>query len=81
MSPSPAAAAPALRAGDALGELRRRFAAAGVDNPAGDAAVLLAWLLGWDRARLHAHPEAEVPGPVRSRLSEAASRRVDLFLE
>lgn len=66
---------PSIRAGEALATLRRRFASAGVDNPAGDAEVLLCGLLGWDRARLHAHPEGELPAALLPRLEEAASRR------
>ncbi|OGL69021.1 MAG: protein-(glutamine-N5) methyltransferase, release factor-specific [Candidatus Tectomicrobia bacterium RIFCSPLOWO2_12_FULL_69_37] len=75
MSVSLPASVPAARAGETLAALRRRLAAAGVDNPAGDAEVLLGWLLGWDRARLRAHPEAELPAALLPRLAEAASRR------
>ncbi|MBI3127467.1 MAG: peptide chain release factor N(5)-glutamine methyltransferase [Candidatus Tectomicrobia bacterium] len=70
-------AVPALprTAGAAAAELRRRFAAAGVENPAGDAEVLLAWLLGCDRARLHAHPETGLSLSLVERLDAAAARR------
>ncbi len=74
--PSPTGARrPPATAGEAAARLRRRFAAAGVESPASDAEALLCWALAWERARLHAHPEAPVPEEASARLEEAARRR------
>ncbi len=66
---------PAGSLGEKLDELKRRFSAAGIENPATDAAAILCRALGWDRARLHAHPKDILPGEAASRVAEAASRR------
>ena len=48
---------------EALGAAADALAAAGVEDPRLDAEVLLGEATGWERARLAAEPEAEVPAP------------------
>jgi release factor glutamine methyltransferase len=50
--------------------------AAGVDEPRLDAELLLAAATGWDRARLAAHPEAEIPAAAGRRFAEMVRRRL-----
>jgi release factor glutamine methyltransferase len=54
---------------DALG-------AAGVEDPRLDAELLLCEAMGWDRARLAASPEAEVPPAASRRFGETVRRRL-----
>lgn len=61
--------------GRALEDMKRRFSAAGIENPATDAEAILCWVLGWDRARLHAHPEKTLSAEDAPRAAGAASRR------
>jgi len=61
--------------GGEAARLRALFAGAGIENPAGDAEVILCRALGWDRARLRARPEAELPGDAAAWAAEAADRR------
>lgn len=56
-------------AADALG-------AAGVEEPRLDAELLLCEATGWDRARLAASPEAEIPPPASRRFGELVRRRL-----
>jgi release factor glutamine methyltransferase len=50
--------------------------AAGIDDPRLDAELLLAEAIGWDRARLAANPEAEIPPPAARRFGEMVRRRL-----
>jgi release factor glutamine methyltransferase len=50
--------------------------AAGVDEPRLDAELLLAEATGWDRARLFAEPEVEVPPAAARRFGEMVRRRL-----
>jgi len=50
--------------------------AAGIEQPRLDAEVLLAEATGWDRARLAADPEAEIPPPAARRFGEMVRRRL-----
>lgn len=50
--------------------------AAGIDEPRLDAELLLAEATGWDRARLAANPEAEIPPPAARRFGEMVRRRL-----
>jgi release factor glutamine methyltransferase len=50
--------------------------AAGVGEPRLDAELLLAEATGWDRARLAADPEAEIPPPAARRFGEMVRRRL-----
>jgi release factor glutamine methyltransferase len=50
--------------------------AAGVEDPRLDAEVLLAEATGWDRARLAAEPEAELPPAASRRFGEMVRRRL-----
>lgn len=61
--------------GDAAVQLRRQLKGAGVENPSGEADLLLAWALGWERAHVHARPEAPLPDEAAGRLAGAAERR------
>jgi release factor glutamine methyltransferase len=58
-----------IAAGDAL-------RAAGVDDPRLDAELMLAEATGWDRARLAAEPEAELPPAAARRFGEMVRRRL-----
>ncbi len=66
---------PAGSLGWALEDMKRRFSAAGIENPATDAEAILCRVLGWDRARLHAHPEETLSAEAAPRAAEAACRR------
>ena len=50
--------------------------AAGVEDPRLDAELLLAEATGWDRARLVADPDAEVPSAAARRFGEMVRRRL-----
>jgi release factor glutamine methyltransferase len=50
--------------------------AAGIDEARLDAELLLAETTGWDRARLAANPEAEIPPPAARRFGEMVRRRL-----
>jgi release factor glutamine methyltransferase len=50
--------------------------AAGIDEPRLDAELLLAEATGWDRARLAANPEAEIPPAAARRFGEMVRRRL-----
>jgi release factor glutamine methyltransferase len=50
--------------------------AAGIDEPRLDAELLLAEATGWDRARLVADPEAEIPPAAARRFGEMVRRRL-----
>jgi release factor glutamine methyltransferase len=50
--------------------------AAGIEDPRLDAELLLAEATGWDRARLAADPEAEIPPPAARRFGEMVRRRL-----
>ena len=56
--------------------LERRFADAGVDSPELDARLILAMVLGCDRAHLHAHPEKMVVPEELARVESLARRRM-----
>lgn len=49
--------------------------AAGIDEPRLDAELLLAAATGWERARLVAQPDAEIPAPSSRRFAEMVRRR------
>lgn len=55
--------------------LKSRFARAGIENAATDAAVLLCWVACCDRSRLAAHPEELLSREALDKLSGAAHRR------
>jgi release factor glutamine methyltransferase len=61
---------------EALTAASDALAAAGVDAPRLDAAVLLAEATGWDRARLAAEPEAGIDPAAARRFGEMVRRRV-----
>ncbi|HLW93880.1 MAG TPA: hypothetical protein VKS25_00740, partial [Solirubrobacteraceae bacterium] len=61
--------------GDALDGAITAFTAAGLDTPRLDAEVLLAHVLGVDRARLLTDRELAVAGPAVRRFQEAVRRR------
>jgi release factor glutamine methyltransferase len=50
--------------------------AAGVESPRLDAELLLAEATGWERARLAANPEAEIPPAAARRFAEMVRRRL-----
>jgi release factor glutamine methyltransferase len=50
--------------------------AAGIDEPRLDAELLLAEATGWDRARLAADPDAEIPPPAARLFGEMVRRRL-----
>ncbi len=62
--------------GEALSASTDALRAAGVGEPRLDAELLLAEAIGWDRARLVADPEAEVPPPAARRFAEMVRRRL-----
>lgn len=61
---------------EALGAATDALRAAGVEDPRLDAEVLLAEATGWDRARLAAHPEEELPAPAVRAFGEMVRRRL-----
>jgi release factor glutamine methyltransferase len=71
-----AAAATAGRVRDALGGAADAFAAVAIETPRLDAEVLLSEAAGWDRARLAADPDAEIPAAVGRRFGEMVRRRL-----
>jgi release factor glutamine methyltransferase len=62
--------------GDALGAATDAIAAAGSETARLDAELLLAEASGWDRARLAAAPEAELPAGVSRAFAAMIRRRV-----
>src|SRR5687768_2744623 len=62
--------------GAALAAGRARLAAAGVASAGLDAGVLLAHLLGWERARLLAHPEQPLTAVTLGAYEALLARRV-----
>jgi release factor glutamine methyltransferase len=60
---------------EALSASTDALRAAGVEQPRLDAELLLAEATGWDRARLAAEPEAEIPAPAARRFGELVRRR------
>jgi release factor glutamine methyltransferase len=58
-----------------VAEAARALAAAGVEAPEWDAERLLRHVLGWDRARLLAHPAHVVPEPEAERFGALVRRR------
>ena len=62
--------------GEALAASTDALRAAGIEDPRLDAEVLLAEATGWDRARLAANPEAEIPPPAARRFGEMVRRRL-----
>jgi release factor glutamine methyltransferase len=61
---------------EALTASTEALRAAGVGEPRLDAELLLAEATGWDRARLMADPEAEIPPPAARRFGEMVRRRL-----
>jgi release factor glutamine methyltransferase len=61
---------------EALGAAIDALAAAGVEGPRLDAELLLAEAIGWDRVRIAAEPEAEVPAAAGRRFGELVRRRL-----
>jgi release factor glutamine methyltransferase len=61
---------------EALNAAADALRAAGVEDPRLDAEVLLAEATGWDRARLAADPEAEIPPAAARRFGETVRRRL-----
>lgn len=66
---------PERRLGQALGEATERLRASGSESPRLDAEVLLAHILGADRAAVLAHPEAPLGPGKDAAFSEAVARR------
>jgi release factor glutamine methyltransferase len=62
--------------GEALTASIGALRAAGVQDARLDAELLLAEATGWDRARLAANPEAEIPPPAARRFAEVVRRRL-----
>ena len=58
-----------------LSRLEKRFADAGVDSPGLDSQLILAMVLGCDRAHLHAYPEKVVPHGAIAKAEALARRR------
>ena len=59
-----------------LSRLEEQFAGAGVDAPGLDARLVLAMVLGCDRAHLHAYPEKVVPAEALAQVEALAQRRI-----
>ena len=66
----------ASSAGEALEAAADAIAAAGSESPRLDAELLLAEATGWDRARLAAEPEAELPSGASRAFAAMVRRRV-----
>jgi release factor glutamine methyltransferase len=62
--------------GEALSASTDALRAAGIDDPRLDAELLLAEATGWERARLVANPEAEIPPAATRRFAEMVRRRL-----
>jgi len=62
--------------GEALNAAVDALRAAGVEEPRLDAELLLAEATGWDRARLAANPDAEIPPAAVRRFGEMVRRRL-----
>ncbi len=63
-------------AGEALSASADALRAAGVEQPRLDAELLLGEATGWDRARMAAGPEAELPPAAARRFAELVRRRL-----
>jgi len=61
---------------EALGASVDALRAAGVEDPGLDAELLLAEATGWERARLVASPEAEIPPGTRHQARSLPARRL-----
>lgn len=61
---------------EALSASTDALRAAGIDDPRLDAELLLAEATGWERARLVANPEAEIPPAATRRFAEMVRRRL-----
>jgi release factor glutamine methyltransferase len=61
---------------EALSAAADALRAAGVEDPQLDAELLLAEATGWERARLLADPDAELPPPAARRFAETVRRRL-----
>lgn len=61
---------------EALNASTDALRAAGIEEPRLDAELLLAAATGWDRARLAAHPEAEIPPAAARLFAEMVRRRL-----
>ena len=61
---------------EALAASTDALRAAGIAEPRLDAELLLAEATGWDRARLAANPEAEIPPPAARLFGEMVRRRL-----
>jgi release factor glutamine methyltransferase len=61
---------------EALSASSDALRAAGIEDPRLDAELLLAEATGWDRARLAADPEAEIPPAAARRFAEMVRRRL-----
>jgi release factor glutamine methyltransferase len=61
---------------EALNAAVDAFRAAGIEAPRFDAEVLLEHATGWNRARLAANPEEEIPGAASRRFGEMVRRRL-----
>jgi len=61
---------------EALAAATDALRAAGIEDPRLDAEVLLAEATGWDRARLAAHPEDELPAAAARAFGEMVRRRL-----
>lgn len=62
--------------GDALRAAVDAMKAAGVETPGLDAELLLAEATGWERARMAANPEEEIPPAATRRFAEMVRRRL-----
>jgi release factor glutamine methyltransferase len=61
---------------EALSASTDALRAAGIDEPRLDAELLLAEATGWDRARMAANPEEEIPSAATRRFAEMVRRRL-----
>ncbi len=62
--------------GEAVSAAVDALRAAGIDEPRLDAELLLCEATGWDRARLAANPDGEIPPAAARRFGEAVRRRL-----
>jgi release factor glutamine methyltransferase len=67
---------PAVTIAAALTEASRRLGAGGIDNPRGEARLLLCHVLGFGAERVLGHPEHEIGNDALKNFWEAVSRRV-----
>ncbi len=66
----------AASVGEAMTAATDALRAAGVEEPRFDAEVLLGHATGWERARIAASPEAELPAAAARRFAETVRRRL-----